>query len=234
MAVLKVYAEVGADGGCLLYSFDPPGLLARGATEDEAMAAAPGALAELRQFLAECNQQGWLPGGDLAVEVAERKCRRGVVANGMTSVTFQRDRVPLLREEIPPFLAVLDHQRLKLLELKERIPPQAYGFKSLPRRKTIAEQLTHIAACDRWYLSRIWQGLPRLRRSRDVWDKLSLNRDLVRRKLMSLTDADLSLVVAPQGEVWTCRKLLRRLMYHEKFHLDTILRDLRRFNEQQG
>ncbi|MHB8927483.1 MAG: DinB family protein [Bacillota bacterium] len=187
MARLKVYAELGSEGGCILYTFDPPGLLSCGDSLDEAMAAAP--------------------------REAARK----------------RDLEPVRSEEVPGFLAILEHQRKTLWALKDRLPAEAYGFKSLPRRMTIKEQLTHIAACDRWYLSRYWRDLPTLRWSKDVWDKLVLNREPALERLGHLSLEDRAAARTTGGQVWTARKLFRRFMYHEKFHRDTIERDLALF-----
>lgn len=231
MQELKVFAEVGEENGCLLFIFDPPGLLVRGETLEAALESAPGAAHELAVLMGNCWQPYVL--GNF-VTVAEKILRRGKVANGNTSVTFERDRIPPSRDDITMFLCVLEKVRGQLLELKDKIPPEAYYFRSLPHRKTILEQMSHIAACDRWYLSRLWKGIPRLKPSRGVWEKLYLNRMRVQEKLLDLGDDDLSLVVRTDGEIWTCTKLLRRLMYHERFHLATIIRDLALYKDQSA
>lgn len=226
MAELRVYSEVGEDGGCLLFTFDPPGLLARGNSMEEAMDLASQAARDLDKFLAQCGRPYSGGGPNPEIVVAETKRRRGKVANGNTSVTFEMDKVPVQVEEIPRFLTVQEHLRRELLELKDLIPEGAYEFRSMPHRMSIERQLNHLADCDRWYLSRLWSNLPRLPRSKDVWDKLAMNLERVRDKLMGLTEEELALVVRTDGEVWSCRKMLRRFMYHERFHLDTIKRDL--------
>ncbi|MTI94763.1 MAG: hypothetical protein FH749_04625 [Firmicutes bacterium] len=229
MAQLKVFAETGADGGCLLFTFEPPGMLARGNSVEEALGQASSAASRLDTFLAECGRPYPGAGPSPEILVAETVKRRGKVANGNTSVSFQKDKEPLEAEEIPRFLTVLAHQRKELLDLKAEIPQETYGFKFLPHRKTIEEQLKHIAACERWYLSRLWTDLPRLPRAKDVWEKLALNRELVEQVMQDLTPEDRARVVGIEGEVWTCRKVLRRLMYHERFHIDTTKRDLSMF-----
>lgn len=231
MAKLRVYEEMGSEGGCILYTFDPPGLLSYGDTLEEAMAAAPREAARLRDFLAEYGrldllEEPWKDGETPEIVTAETVRRRGKSTRGNTRGTFKRDLEPVRPEEVPGFLAILGHQRQALWTLKDRLPEGAYGFKSLPRRMTIKEQLTHIAACDRWYLSRYWRDLPTLRRSKDVWDKLTLNRDLAIERLGHLSPDDRAAARTTDGQVWTARKLFRRFMYHERFHLDTIERDL--------
>lgn len=226
MSELRVYAEIGEDQGCLLFTYEPPGLLVRANSMVEAMELAPKAAQGLANFLTQCGSPYPNAGPSPDIIVTETKRRRGKVANGNTSITFEMDKVPVDAEEVPRFLIVLAHQRREFMELRDLIPEGGYDYKSLPHRKTILEQLIHVAGCDRWYLSRLWSDLPRLPRSQDVWNKLELNRERVIDKLLALTPEDRAMVVRTEGEVWTCRKFMRRLMYHERFHLDTIRRDL--------
>jgi hypothetical protein len=229
--VLKMYAEIGGDGGCLLYIFDPPGLLARGNTVDEALAAAPAEAARLRLFLAECGRldllgQTWDEGRAPRFDIAEKVERRGVVANGRTVATFRRDLDPVRPEEVGGFIDVMRHMRATVLALRERISPAAYTFKSAPHRGTIDEQLRHIASCERWYLGHLWPVMPRLPRSDDAWHKLALNREAAYNLLGNMSPEEMARVTKVGGETWTPRKVFRRFLYHEKFHRDAIERDL--------
>lgn len=231
MAELKAYAEVGEDGACLIYTFDPPGLLVRAESLERGLAEAPAAAKRLRAWLAEGGllgllAEGWAEHETPQVVVAETVRRRGHVGDGGTRATFQRDLVPLTPPELAAGIAALKHLRSELWALKEDLPEGAYHYRSLPHRMTIAEQLSHIASCDRWYLSRFWDDLPRLTRSTDVWHKLALNRARALSILSGMTPADMGRTVTVDSQVWTARKVVRRFMYHERFHLDTIRRDL--------
>lgn len=42
-----------------------------------------------------------------------------------------------------------------------------------------------------------------------------------------MTPEEMAAVRKVGNETWTARKVFRRIMYHEKFHRDCILRDLR-------
>jgi hypothetical protein len=238
MAKLELYRETGSDGGCHLFTFDPPGLLAWGRTVEEAMTAAPQEARELRRFLAACGRQGllrevWAEGETPDLVVVETVAGRWQVANGGTKATFERDLVPVETREIPGFLDILRQMRVILLELRDRIPVEAHDFRSLPHRMTIGEQLRHIASCDRWYLTRFWRCVPALPRSRNVWHKLELNRELALDLLGNLRGDDLSVARKTDYQIWTARKLFRRFMYHEKFHFGTIERDLALYLEDR-
>lgn len=238
MATLELYLETGDDGGCLFYTFDPPGLLAWGACLESTLSLVPAAACRFRRLLESAGAlrllvEVWEERETPEIVIAETFRRRGKVANGGTRATFQRDLVPVRRDELPAFLDLMVALRAEFWSLRERIPPGAYGFRSLPHRMTIGEQLRHVAGCDRWYLSRFFGDLPRLPRSRDVWHKLELNRERALATIAGMTAADLGRVVKVDGQVWTARKLIRRFLYHERFHQDTIERDLALYLDRQ-
>jgi len=247
---IEAYAEIGQDGGVLLFSFDPPGLLARGTSlgaavreaaergwpELRAMAAAAG-----RSLEAAGKRSPWptgatppaAPGGEQTeVAIIETRERRGAVANGNTSATFRLDLAPLTPADVTASLELLAESRRHLLALRPLLecspdPAAMLAFRSRPDRKSIAEQLMHIAAVERWYLVRIRPELPRLPVSAGPWERLAAVRGLVVRTLAGMGEHDLAIRTRVNGEVWTPRKVIRRLMYHERFHRDTIARDMR-------
>lgn len=237
MPRLLTYAEIGQDDGhCLLYTFDAPGLLALGSSEEEALASARAREVDaLRAFLAECGSLGllrerWEEHETPEVAIAERIIRRGRVGGGGTRATFERDLEPVHPEEVRPFLGLLGHLRARLEALRsilDALPTDVYAFRSLPHRMTIEEQLIHIAGCDRWYLTRFFGSVAeRLPPAQNVWHKLELNRARAVARLGGMSAEELSAVRKTDGQVWTARKLFRRFMYHEQFHQGTIRRDL--------
>jgi len=229
--VLSVYAEIGGDGGCLLYTFDPPGLLARGASLEAALAAAADEAVALRRFLLEAGmlhllRPPWREGESPEIHIVETVTRRGRVADGRTTATFEPDLRPVTPTEAADYLTLMRYSRRRLLALRQEIPAGAYGFRSQPHRLTIEGQLEHIAKAERWYIRRLWPDLPRLPRSRDVWQRLELCRGLALDVLDAMSPEDMARTARVEGEAWTVRKVFRRFLYHEKFHLDTIRRDL--------
>jgi hypothetical protein len=237
---IPLYAELGGDGGALLYSFEPPGLVARGASLDEAMGRALAGYAELLDMLRAARPGlGAAGGGPLRFEVVEEFRRRRAVADGNTVATFGPDLQPVSREEVTETLDLLAESRRRLLLLRPVIegaadPERLMAFRSLPHRMTVAEQLRHIANAERWYLSRLKPDLPRLAACRSVWDRLERVREMALAFFRGLTAADLALVTRVEDETWTVRKALRRFVYHEIFHRDTVRRDLGAAGAQAG
>jgi hypothetical protein len=99
-----------------------------------------------------------------------------------------------------------------------------------PATHTILNQLRHAADVERWYLSRLWRNLPRLPRSDSVWQRLEMTRTLVEKWFTQLPDKELARVERYNGELWSARKILRRLVYHEWFHLQATRRIIKKFS----
>jgi hypothetical protein len=151
----------------------------------------------------------------------------------MTSATFGADLVPVSPGELPGIVALLGESRRRLLALRPGLEAAAVGggeimdYRSAPHRMAIRRQLEHIASAEKWYLSHVWSGLPRLRPARDVWERLAAVRSQVIETLETATGDGLLTSKSVSGETWTVRKVVRRLMYHEVFHRDAIRRDMK-------
>lgn len=242
MAELKVYAEVGADNCSILFTFDPPGYLAHGKSIEDALKKVSSETRELREFLQRCNKtnllkQIWEEDDVPQIKVVEVVRNRGKVAEGYTRATFSRDYDPVMREESLEFLSLMKCMREELISFRTKLDSTTLRFRPSVRDMTISEHLKHIASCDRWYLSRFWDDLPRLSRARDEWQKLYLSRKLAVTLLSNLNREDAERTRKVNGEVWTARKLFRRFLYHERFHINCIrshyeLLSRARFNDQ--
>jgi hypothetical protein len=92
--------------------------------------------------------------------------------------------------------------------------------------------LQHIADVEWWYLHNI--GLLRGVRPPSGYEReglgyLSSIRDVVSSRLKQASDKELGRVVTSSTqEQWTIRKVLRRLIWHERYHTAAIESGLRR------
>jgi len=155
----------------------------------------------------------WAEGDMPLLDIAETVRRSDLVAKGQTDATFSPDVNPLNPLEINSYLRLLETSRQSLLQLKRHVPASVYGFRSRPGRKTIGEQLLHIAGAELWYLSRM-RGPQIMPEASDVWHALDQCRERCLQVLESLPEDHLNQVVEVQGETWTWRKVFRRFLYH--------------------
>lgn len=153
----------------------------------------------------------------------------------MTQAFFAIDRPAVPLREVRRQLRWLEHSRRTLLALVEGLPPEALLW-GTPRRRgrrpgkgggwTIWRYLRHIGGVEKWYISQLWRGLPRLPRSDSPFERLALTRSQVLEVLRHSRREDLARSTRSSGEMWTLRKVLRRLLYHERYHTRTIARIL--------
>ncbi|MEW6724907.1 MAG: DinB family protein [Bacillota bacterium] len=223
--MIDAYLEIGSDGGYLAWSFDPLGCHARGMGEEEALA---GLAEEINYYHRRAGIDAFpLTRGDF--RVAGRVTRQKQVGKGDTSATFAPDLRPMTRAEVDDALAALRRSREDLLELIGRIPDALLDWRPGDGRRSLSDQIRHIAECERWYLEKFGPA-GRSPRSRTVVERLAIVRQLTVDRFRGMSDEELAQSVKVLSETWTARKILRRCLYHERFHYLTIKRDL----EQAG
>lgn len=165
-----------------------------------------------------------IPEGILELACVEVVRSREDKRQGRTSAFFQADAEPVSPETLDRCLRLLDWSRQDLWQLLEPLPPQALAW-GYPGGGdwTIKTILQHIAGAERWYLTKLWPRLPELPRSRTPQERLERVRALALGLLTAAPPAQRSIVVrVPDGERWSLRKVLRRMLYHERYHLRKI------------
>lgn len=139
---------------------------------------------------------------------------------------FESERQPVRPEEIPGFLDLMACSHSELLELAQNLPEAILSWPPAPGAWSILEVLRHVAAAERWYLTRILDpaSLPQFKPNRSVWPRLEAVRALALERLARLSAAECSQVVADSaGELWSARKVFRRYREHEREHTHHIL-----------
>lgn len=207
-------------GGYLIYAGNLPGAYVRGATENEALAKFAG---EARAYLRWCGVCD-LPADAPEVEIVQRKESDLQICDADSDVLFDSERKPLTEAE---------YDRLKLLVLKsardfrrlyDSIPnpdisgraPRRTFYGAVPR--TPREMYEHTNAVTSYYTGAF--GLE----TENVPD-IYANRMQALAELEALPDflSD-KVYIAPDGESWTMRKVLRRFIWHDRIHAKAMWR----------
>jgi hypothetical protein len=229
----RVYLVRGQDGSCFGWLVDPPlaGCHCRGEDCESVIEALPSQIEDFLALLSKWSPifqpSAYLP---VKIEVAGELKRRGSASDG-SSHLFPDERFAPSRAEIAERLHVLACTRKELLAAVARLPIAALNWQEpgKPKTHTVLNQLRHVADVERWYLARLWRKLPRLERSESVWQRLDLTRTLVEKWFTELPDKELARLERYSGELWSARKILRRLVYHEWFHLQVVRRIGKKF-----
>lgn len=223
----RLALEIGSDEWCMAWVVDLPGCFVNRPSRQAAIADAPEAIrADLR----------WLENHGENVEAQERITssveeiveRRGTAADGMTQAFFTSDTEAVTQQQLEVLLRRLNDSRLDLLAILESVPGDAWNWKRPEREQrvsgyypTVKEQAQHVAAIERWYIKKLWP-VPRFSPARNVLDRLERVREFVVQTLADRAVQDSEAVVTVGSEKWTSRKILRRLLCHERYHMRQI------------
>lgn len=208
------------DNGYLIYAANYVGAYVRGKTENEALSKFGG---EVRSYLRWCGVSE-LPMDAPQVEIVQRKRSELQVCDADSDVLFDAERAPLSEAE---------YGRLKLLVLKSARdfrklyksipnpdisgrPPRTTFYGAVPR--TPREMYEHTNSVTSYYTGAF--GLE----TENVAD-IYANRMQALSELEALPDflSD-KVYIAPDGESWTMRKVLRRFLWHDRIHAKAMWR----------
>lgn len=205
--------EQGADGGFLAHALDLPGCAAAGETAERAAEAFGTALQQWLRFLAFAREP--VPGGDEELEIAvdewvESDAR---VLRGESSALFAAD-VPALDDATARLgmRRLGDLRGLLLAALRGR--PDAALDRPAPGGMPVRDVLEELARAQWWTLSRLGAS-PMAEVPETTLARLDTAMALVVQQLSELPADRRGVRLELDGEEWTPRKVVRRLLWLE-------------------
>ncbi len=208
------------EGGCLIYADNLPGAYVRGETENQALAKFDG---EVRSYLRWCGKKTELS-EPVEVEIVQRKKSDLHICDADSDVLFASEQETLTLEE---------YQKLKMLTLRSARDfnkiYQAIGNPNISNRtprtsfygavpRTPQEMYEHTNRTTAYYAAAF--GIE-MDNAADIY----ANRMLLFSEIESIEDFLAGKIyIAPDGEQWTIRKLLRRLLWHDRIHAKAMWR----------
>jgi predicted RNase H-like HicB family nuclease len=201
---------------------DLPGCTSSARTQEAAIAMAP---TRISQFLTWLRNHGAKPGAIPRdeVEVETAQVFKSYVRDGMYVVNafFEEDRPPLGQEEVEQGLWLLEATRQDLIDVVDYIAPGKLS-KSIPGeiQGSVSGILEHIAWTEWFYFDRLQLAFERGSMPSGTEAMLKASRQQTRELLPTLVGADL--VVERSAELWSPRKVLRRILWHERDHTHHI------------
>ncbi len=201
-----------------------PGCYARG---DTATAALAGGAAAVRRWQGRLHAHGlWPAGVDEPVGTVLLETWTAQAApndpNYLINAFFAADRPPLTAAERPLIEGIMALHRAALRQAAGDLTPDEL-VRPLRGGETIGRLLSHIARAENWYFSHFDRGLDReALRALDPWSQLEAVRRHALEQLPALIGS--REIVTVQGERWSGRKLVRRLLWHEDDHTRQIER----------
>ena len=226
MTLIQIGLERNVEGRTLAWALDYPGVFTYGADDAEAILRMPREMLRFESWLNLRTDYPWVRLEGLDVHIDEIFEVFPVDDEGEiyeVNAFFRSDLLPLSAEEIQRALQIYNWQREELLAGVETLPKDLLIRQFEGQRWTIEGILEHIARVERWYFSRLGFEISLPDDCSDPLQLLTLSAEGVRRSLPEIVEWNQ--IFEHQQEKWSTRKLIRRLLWHQRDHIDHI-RDL--------
>jgi hypothetical protein len=228
---LRVGLEMNYENRVLAWALDYPGCFAYGKSKEEALLRLPPSFVAYQHWVnLKAGERSWVADiNDFDIRLVESfkvydiNDRFEVIDEGGYSVNawFQSDWLPLTEQEIDHGLMLMEWSRQDLLALLSTIYDDLMEKNFSGERWNIIDIVRHIATAEWWYLDRL--GLTNLTKQNlpsETLEALVVVRKQFRNVLPDLVNKEL--VSGKAGEFWSPRKILRRVLCHEKDHIQHI------------
>jgi len=231
---VKVCLEVGPQG---TGAFVPecPGCWVFGRTPERALEKERLIVQEWFSWLRRHGEQVVEP-AEIELEVAEMlRVDYNPVEAGKPEPLFWSEIPPITPGDLVRTLQLMGYSREDLLELVQGLDEETLDWQPPGEPRTIRNCLQHIAYVEPWYLSPLGIELPR-DYPKDVFELLEYTRKIVIDCLSNFPKEKMAGVFQPGKDpspvcnLWTARKVLRRLVDHERLHTRYIQRVLAMHN----
>ena len=179
-----------------------PGAAARGKTVEEAKQNIRAAIQEYLSLLHDVGEPVPRITADIHLEFQE-----------VDTTTFLTDYDALHSNEMETLFRWMAISRQQLMDMVKSLPEDAWNWKPDDDTPSIRDILCHMAESDLWYTDRLkqWPEAPLFR--------LAATRGVALERLRALTEAELGRVTIHEGDEWTPRKVMRRMLEHEREHI---------------
>jgi uncharacterized damage-inducible protein DinB len=229
--ILSIGMDNGMTGRSVAWALDFPGCYAYGKDAAQAIVSIPQAYLKYKDWIEAHTSETWLPETpNLDVRLVQTwqttfvNERFEITSEGGLEINawFNHDWNPLNADEIRHGQQLLSWSRSDLLTAVYDLSPAQLDAAYPGQRWTIRGILAHVATTEWWYLDRLGltANLPRSELPKDPQQRL----DVVRARLEQVFPdlAGSTQKVSTEGELWSPRKLLRRLLWHELDHIGHI------------
>ena len=194
-----------------------PGATARGKTVEEAKQNVRVAIEEYLSLLRDVGEPVPRAGSDIHLEFEE-----------VDTATFLTDYDAIHPQEMETLLRWMAVSRQELMDLVKSLPQDAFGWKPDNNTPPIRDILCHMAEADLWYTDRLkqWPDAPLFR--------LAATRGVALERLRALSDEDRARSTVYEGVEWTPRKVIRRMLEHEREHITQLRQVIEAYHAQAG
>jgi hypothetical protein len=231
--LVHIAVSNGFDNRSIAWALDHPGCFAYGPDGSTSVVNMGRAIPDYITWLEKHTSEPWFHPSEIDIRLGEIWEDYTVDADYNRApggkwvlAFFQSEWKPLTQEEAGHGLLLYRWARSDLMDIISGLSPSELDAPPIPgEEKTLRGILAHIAIINWWLLDRLnLTDLTRDRLPKDVFERLDLLSASTQQILPQL--AGMEKVIGREGEFWSPRKLLRRLVWHERDHTGHILKIL--------
>ncbi|HRV94413.1 MAG TPA: type II toxin-antitoxin system HicB family antitoxin [Anaerolineae bacterium] len=209
MAEYLVYIETKGDPvsekGPVAHIPALPGAAARGKTIAEAKENIRQAVEAYCRLLREAGEPTPRVGAGIRLEFQETD-----------ATTFHTDFSAIGVDEMDMLLRWMSLSRQELVDLVKDLPEETLEWQPEDGSRSIHAMLYDIAEADLWFTDRLRQW------PEAALYRLAAARGVALERLRALNESDWSRITLYDGEKWTPRKVIRRMLEYEREHIQQI------------
>jgi predicted RNase H-like HicB family nuclease len=142
--------------------------------------------------------------------------------------TFVTDYDALRPNEMETMFRWMAISRQELVDLLRCMPQEMMDWKPAEDNLSVADIICHVAEADLGYTDRLkqWPEAPLYR--------LAATRGIALERLRALAETERGRVTHHQGEDWTPRKVMRRMLEHEREHIAQVRQMIEQYQRQRA
>ncbi len=221
MAIYDAAVEIGSTDKGLVWIVDLAGCAAPLDPGHEAVTEAAGAVTSFLCWLKSRGEPVSSRQSEVEIRVVETQCHRGNITRSGPRGLFTADRRPLTARHLHDGLRFLEYSRQSLRALCLDLDPEQMKSEPPSGGFSINQHIRHVANMERWCMGRLGP-VDQVQPVSDPLVRLDRVRELVVGRLTALSAEDRFAVVIVDSESWTARKVIRRLIWHERHHTRAI------------
>ncbi|HOG77478.1 MAG TPA: hypothetical protein PL025_04345 [Anaerolineaceae bacterium] len=221
--LIRVGLEYIVKERILAWGLDFPGCFAYGSDDADVMMHFTRNLLEFEEWVALHADEPWfqLVNMDFRIVEAYKNVQQtGIGSSEESTAFFEDDLRPLAVTETQNVLNVFRWQREELLNGLEYLPEELLTREKPGLGGTILDSLRQLARMEHYYLSCFNPHLPSFQEGRHPFDELEASSVTFEKLLSELTEK--APVLDVKGELWSPRKLARRLLWQQRVRIDEI------------
>jgi predicted RNase H-like HicB family nuclease len=151
------------------------------------------------------------------------------IESGKPEPLFWSEVAPVTREDINRTISLMEHSRSELMVTIHDKTEDYMDWQPPNQPRTIKNCIMHIANVELWYITRLNIKIPD-KSPENPLELLNFSRDVVLNNLNNFPKNKMKGIFQPRRyknpvcNLWTARKVLRRLIDHERLHTKYIIK----------